>query len=115
MIPQIAAIVLLFASVAFRSSAAAPAAAAAAAEEGQDRSGEMGADSTPKESFDDIYKKDLKTLEADLKDSIQFINSRFTRESDMEQAQHEKKLAFRKAAKDTSIAFEKQARSGVTP
>ncbi|MEQ1919142.1 MAG: hypothetical protein ABL955_08090, partial [Elusimicrobiota bacterium] len=113
MIPQTLTLVLLLASVALQASAAAPAAAPAAStstvESGQDRSGEMGKDSTPKESFDDIYKKDLKTLEADLKDAIQFITSRFTRESEMEQVQHEKKLAFRKAEKDAGIAFEKQA------
>jgi len=62
-----------------------------------------------KADFDAIYKNDLKELENDLKEQVKFINTRFTRESDLEQSQVDKKLAFRKGQRDESIAFEKSA------
>lgn len=93
-------------------SSAAP--AGAASEGMQGGSGGMGGEGgetylPSKEDFDEIYKKDLKILESDLKDQVKFINSRFTRETDLERGQFDKKLAFQKLQRDERIAFEKSA------
>ena len=60
-----------------------------------------------KADLDALYKSDLKELENDLKEKLKLINSRFTRESELEQNLLEKKLAFRKSQQGELIAFEK--------